>query len=158
MSRFRKQHELLVNQINTYNSELPTEIITAFQQRKQEIISRRGIITDLGLSLRTRSDLPQTLRPSILRPRKGLHLSRLTSRSTITNTFSINIDEAVYHNVLQTIHDMGIMFERLPSLYKRKSEEEIRDLILFQLTVRFEIVATGESFNKSGKTDIFFTL
>lgn len=57
---------------------------------------------------------------------------------------------------LQVIHDTGVVFERNPSIYKGKGEEDLRDYLLLQLTPRFGIEgsATGETFNKTGKTDI----
>jgi hypothetical protein len=42
----------------------------------------------------------------------------------------------------------------MPSTYKNKGEEELRDHILLLLEPNFEGSATGETFNKSGKTDI----
>ena len=43
--------------------------------------------------------------------------------------------------------------ERLPSIYVGKDEEALRDLLIMQLSPHFSSV-TGETFNKSGKTDI----
>ena len=42
----------------------------------------------------------------------------------------------------------------MPSTYRDKSEEDIRDHFLLFLEPNFEGSATGETFNKSGKTDI----
>ncbi|WP_303760102.1 hypothetical protein, partial [Alcanivorax jadensis] len=61
-----------------------------------------------------------------------------------------------YQKILELIHSIGKMFERLPSTYAEKSEEELRDHILVSL--QGLIVgggsATGETFNRKGKTDI----
>ena len=46
------------------------------------------------------------------------------------------------------------MWERLPSTYAGKDEETLRDHLIMVLEPRFEISTTGETFNKSGKTDI----
>jgi hypothetical protein len=46
------------------------------------------------------------------------------------------------------------VFERLPSTYAGKDEESLRDHLILQLEPRFEYSSTGETFNKSGKTDI----
>jgi hypothetical protein len=45
-------------------------------------------------------------------------------------------------------------FERLPSTYAGKEEEHLRDHFLLILEPNFEGSATGETFNKTGKTDI----
>jgi hypothetical protein len=42
----------------------------------------------------------------------------------------------------------------LPSTYANKDEESLRDHLILQLEPRFEYSATGETFNKTGKTDI----
>lgn len=46
------------------------------------------------------------------------------------------------------------MFERLPSTYAKKEEEHLRDHILLTLGAAVIGSATGETFNKRGKTDI----
>ena len=49
---------------------------------------------------------------------------------------------------------MGRQFERLPSTHKSKQEEDLRDSLLVMLDGQFGASATGETFNKKGKTDI----
>jgi hypothetical protein len=63
------------------------------------------------------------------------------------------LDAAVYMDVLKLIHDFGVTMERHPSLYERKNEEALRDHLLLLLAPHFQST-TGETFNKSGKTDI----
>jgi hypothetical protein len=65
------------------------------------------------------------------------------------------ISEEMYSDILSVINTAGKKMERKPSLYKNKDEEELRDQILFLLETRYEgTTATGETFNKKGKTDI----
>jgi hypothetical protein len=64
------------------------------------------------------------------------------------------LDNSVYMEILQVIEDSGRVIERNPSLYQGKDEEGLRDYFIFQLEPRFEGSTTGETFNKSGKTDI----
>lgn len=59
-----------------------------------------------------------------------------------------------YQKILECIHSIGMMFERLPSTYVGKDEESLRDHILVSLQGLVAGSATGESFNKRGKTDI----
>lgn len=61
----------------------------------------------------------------------------------------------MYHDVLKVIYDVGKNMEKKPSTYLGKDEEAIRDQFLLFLETRYEgITATGETFNKGGKTDI----
>ncbi len=64
------------------------------------------------------------------------------------------LDDSIYQQILSIIHDVGKQFERLPSTYSGKEEEHLRDHMLLILEPNFEGSATGETFNKSGKTDI----
>lgn len=65
------------------------------------------------------------------------------------------LDDNNYKKILKIINDVGKNFERLPSTYKGKGEEDIRDHILLILDPNFELgSAGGETFNKIGKTDI----
>jgi len=61
----------------------------------------------------------------------------------------------VYIDVLKTIHNCYRSAEQKPSIYDGKGEEDLRDYALAFLESRYEgAVASGESFNKEGKTDI----
>jgi hypothetical protein len=64
------------------------------------------------------------------------------------------LDDSLYQEILQVIHDTGKAFERLPSTYTGKDEETLRDHFILVLEPRFESSTTGETFNKCGKTDI----
>ena len=64
------------------------------------------------------------------------------------------MDEAIYREILQTIHETGKVFERLPRTYADKDEEALRDHLILELEPRFAYSTTGETFNKQGKTDI----
>lgn len=59
-----------------------------------------------------------------------------------------------YSKILETIHSIGMMFERQPNTYSNKDEESLRDHILVTLQAVVIGTATGETFNKRGKTDI----
>ncbi len=60
----------------------------------------------------------------------------------------------LYGQILTCIHNTGKMFERNPSAHIGKGEEALRDHILITLGGALHGSATGESFNKKGKTDI----
>ncbi len=60
-----------------------------------------------------------------------------------------------YEDILKVIYDSGKNMEKKPALYKDKDEEGLRDQFLFVLETRYEgTTATGETFNRAGKTDI----
>lgn len=60
--------------------------------------------------------------------------------------------------VLELIINQGKAFETTPKVYSKFGEEELRDVILGMLNAIFEGGATGETFVKTGKTDIHLAL
>ena len=57
------------------------------------------------------------------------------------------------NKILNILYNTGIEIERHPSVHKGKDEETLRDHFLVGLSPHFQSVS-GETFNKSGKTDI----
>jgi hypothetical protein len=65
------------------------------------------------------------------------------------------LSKEIYDDILKVIYDSGKSMEKKPALYTGKDEEGLRDQFLFVLETRYEgTTATGETFNRSGKTDI----
>ena len=61
----------------------------------------------------------------------------------------------MYEDILKVIYDLGKSMEKKPSTYQNKDEESLRDQILLFLETRYDgTTATGETFNRGGKTDI----
>lgn len=75
---------------------------------------------------------------SLIENQKGQIVSEINSQP---DNYILNVNKKEY-------------FERLPSTYAGKEEEHLRDHILLILEPNFEGSATGETFNKAGKTDI----
>src|SRR5664280_656376 len=65
------------------------------------------------------------------------------------------MSKEMYEDILKVVYDSGKNMEKKPALYIGKDEEGLRDQFLFVLETRYEgTTATGETFNRSGKTDI----
>ena len=61
----------------------------------------------------------------------------------------------MYDDMLKVIYDSGKNMEKKPALYIGKDEEGLRDQFLFVLETRYDgTTASGETFNRGGKTDI----
>jgi hypothetical protein len=61
---------------------------------------------------------------------------------------------AEYEHILEIVHNMVLVMERSPKAFASMGEEDLRDHILVPLNGHYEGVATGETFNYDGKTDI----
>ena len=127
------QNQYLTNDLNSFNRTIESIASQSFDGRKQHLLKKSGLIGALGVPIRKTPDIPATLKGYTPEP---------------------SLDNSIYQQILKIIHDVGKQFERLPSTYTGKEEEHLRDHILLILEPNFEGSATGETFNKSGKTDI----
>jgi len=64
------------------------------------------------------------------------------------------VPSAEYEHILAVIRHEGRTFESTPRTYRVHDEEELRDIILAHLNGHYKGDATGETFRRSGKTDI----
>ncbi len=60
--------------------------------------------------------------------------------------------------VLEIIDRAGRQFEITPTTFTKMEEESLRDVILSHLNIVFEGAASGETFSKKGKTDIYLVV
>jgi hypothetical protein len=141
----------LAEDVRKFNASLRLEAQTTFQARKAEILRQRKVAASVGVPIRTANSIPGTFAVPTTVRRK---ISPRPQASTGSFIPEPSIDETVYQEILQVIQDTGRVFERLPSTYADKDEESLRDHLILQLEPRFEGSTTGETFNKSGKTDI----
>lgn len=66
-----------------------------------------------------------------------------------------SMSKEMYEDVLKIIYQFGKSMERKPSTYHNKDEEALRDQFLLLLETRYDsTTASGETFNRGGKTDI----
>jgi hypothetical protein len=147
------QNQYLTNDLNTFNRSVESIASQAFDARKQQLLKKSGLMAALGVPIRKTPDTPATF--SI--PAKRTTVIPTKTKPQVTEkgyTPEPTIDDSIYQQILRIIHDVGKQFERLPSTYAGKEEEHLRDHMLLILEPNFEGSATGETFNKSGKTDI----
>jgi len=152
LQRMQQQLGYLQNDIEQYNRFLEEKIQNWFQTRKDKILARKNLVANLSVPIRKSSNTPKTFAVPVPPIRQKISAKPIVTEKEYKPDPSI--DTTVYHAILNVIHDVGVMFERLPSTYSGKGEEDLRDHILINLEARFEGSATGETFNKRGKTDI----
>lgn len=152
IGNLRTQLGHLQSEIAAYNSQLPAQAKKAFDARKEHILKERSIVSQIGIPLRRAADLPRTFAvPSPAVPKK-IAPKPPASSAPVKPEPTLASDD--YQAILQIVADLGKSLERHPSTYEAKDEEALRDYLLLLLQPRFEGSATGETFNKSGKTDI----
>lgn len=149
----RKYDDLLLD-IKMFNNSLSTHISGKIRERKSKFLQKNEFMSSLGVPLKKKSDISQTF--SVPKPNLRTKIS-IVKPSVSDEPFkpepTLSIE--IYNQILKLINDIGKNFERLPSTYKNKGEEDLRDHIIITLDPNFEYgSATGETFNKTGKTDI----
>lgn len=143
----------LRNDIIAFNNSLKSHIQSVFSQRKAKLLSKNNLLSSLGVPLRKKENVPFTF--SI--PKPQLREKIVVKPIVHAKGFKPEptLDDENYKKILKIINDIGKNFERMPSVYKDKGEEDLRDHILMTLDPNFEFgSSSGETFNKTGKTDI----
>lgn len=148
-----QQYENVKVEVERANASLDQHVRNVFSARKQRIQKSSGVLASLGVPIKKSSAAPATF--SVPAPQKrNKPILNKPSVKEAGFTPEPSLDQATYVEILKLIHDVGKEFERLPSLYAGKEEEHLRDHFLMMLEPNFEGSATGETFNKTGKTDI----
>ena len=68
------------------------------------------------------------------------------------------LDEVRVNDIISLLDNQARSFEQTPKALEALGEENLRDLILANLNSVFEGGATGETFSKKGKTDIYLKI
>jgi len=137
--------------VKAYNATLDAEIRMAIEVRKQNILANSELVKSLGIPVKKEANVPSTFAVPSPKVKKKISIKKPEVTGSKPEP---TLDESIYNAILELIHNAGKQFERQPSTYADKEEEHLRDNILVVLEPNFEGSATGETFNKKGKTDI----
>ncbi len=135
---------------NSWNSNLENLVNQLFGQIKNKFLKENDFFAAINISTNSETDsiftVPAVKKAIIPQPQ----IDRRQEFSSIPT-----MAKKMYSDILKVIYDAGKSMEKKPALYKGKDEEGLRDQFLFILETRYEsVTATGETFNKKGKTDI----
>jgi len=149
ISYIKEQENYIKNEINGYNSNIENEARKIFQARKAVILKQYNLVESLGVPFKRAEKVPFTFSVPLVKRKPVVKPS--TSSEKFTPEFTLDTSE--YNYILKICHETGIEMERHPSIYFEKDEETLRDHFIMMLSSHFPSV-TGETFNKTGKTDI----
>ena len=138
-------------QISEFNDELMNIARHAVNQRKEKVLADKQLDASLDVPLVSRSNsVPQF---SIDPPRR----TRATPPINRDLRTPFNPEPAIsgdgYTDILREIASMAVAVGRFPETFSSMPEESLRDLLLVILNNRFG-PSSGETFSRSGKTDI----
>lgn len=138
------------SQIESQNANLLEKIRQAIQHRRGRIKAHEGIAEALNIPLKRKEGAPEIkqipIKRKIVRPLPPPPKSGYISEPGISN--------GDYEHILSVIRHEGRTFESTPKTYSVHDEEEMRDIILAHLNGHYKGEATGETFRRTGKTDI----
>lgn len=136
-----------------YNRTLPVKIRRLFNNRKDQIKKENTFIANLGVPTSLQVKNLKTYAVPTVSHRFGP--PKVENSTNKVDIITPVMDMRKYEQILQSIHTVGQMYEKFPNVTQGMDEETLRDLFLAQIQTSFKSdSATGEAFNKSGKTDI----
>lgn len=138
------------NFANDWNNSVEALVRADFKRVKEKFLKENDFFAAINISTNKNTEsifsVPTIKKVDIPQPKvdKNKEFASIPTMS-----------QKMYTDILKVVYDAGKSMEKKPALYMDKDEEGLRDQFLFILETRYEgITATGETFNKKGKTDI----
>ena len=136
--------------VNSWNNGLRGLIEKQFKATKDKYIKENSFFAAINVKTNKETSAVFSV-PTV----KKTELPKPQLQEKRVYTPEPTMADATYQDILNIIYSVGQSMERKPSLYQGKDEEALRDQFLLFLETRYEgTTATGETFNKNGKTDI----
>jgi len=133
-----------------FNRELPGVINRLFNSAKQKYLSENDFFAAINVKTNAATESVFTA-PTI--KKKIIPQPAVSKTKEYSSEPMMSVE--MYNDLLKVVYDSGKNMEKKPALYMGKDEEGLRDQFLFVLETRYEATtASGETFNRSGKTDI----
>lgn len=132
---------------NKYVADETRKLIAA---RRSAILRDETLVESLGLPIKRRPEDGSTYTIPVSRKPPKIDQSRGQDPSPREPI----LHETEYNHILDIISRMAIVMERSPKAFYDMDEESIRWQFIVPLNSHYEGMATGETFNYSGKTDI----
>lgn len=137
----------------TFNGQLEAFATAAIEYRKRTVLTQRERLDKVGIPVRRRADAPKVFRaPGIeRRPTPTVPARR---DSGVPQTLEPVLVDEFYEHIMSVILAMARGMERQPGDYRSWGEEQLRDALLTILNTHYQGAATGETFQRAGKTDV----
>ena len=134
-----------------YNTSLQSQIKIHLEKRFQKTESFIALREKLNIPLKLSNVAPNT-KPVRLKKIKKNKCATLPKLKSAQMEYAISDED--YNNIKNIINLSCISMEKTARTFTKLQEEELRDVILAALNTHYIGTATGETFNKRGKTDI----
>lgn len=142
----REVVETQARQIRADRVDLERELRDRIEARRRDLQSQREFIAGLGLGVSDLPDPGRAVGPAVSRT--------LELKSVAPAADSWRLSAENFEAILETLRHMSLVIERCPRAFAGMGEEDLRMHFLVHLNAVFRGAATGETFNRTGKTDI----
>lgn len=143
-----------------HNAGLLGDARQAITNRRQRVLRDHEYLDGLGIPVKKRADAPTTYaatgitrRPAPHAPLRG-RSGGASQEASVPRALEPTLVGEFYEHICRVIRAMGHSMERAPETYGSWEEERLRDNLVVMLNSHYEGQATGETFNRAGKTDI----
>ena len=155
--RIKNWFDLKNVEISRNNSESPEIIKDFITNRKKKLLADDRKINELSKTM----NIPLKKNPKLEATKVRLQKKRIIDKvkprgGNSSQQYVLNRERVL--DLVAIIDNQGHQFERIPNTCSKLQEEDLRDLILVGLNAIFEGSATGETFSKKGRTDIFLRI
>lgn len=137
--------------ITASNQQLREEVYRAAKRRREKVLADRDTAAVLGVPLQRDDAAARTYRVQPVRRKRVTPTRRAADKAFTPEPALIHDDFAA---IVADLTSICHTFERLAVTYAAMAEERLRDQILAMLGNVYG-PATGESFSKRGKSDIY---
>lgn len=135
---------------NNWNKELKSKVASLFQVQKKKYQAENDFFAAINLKVDSKTKSVFTA-PTIRK--KRIPQPKVSQNKVFS--MEPSMAKEMYDDILEVVYNSGKSMELKPSTYKGKDEEALRDQFLLFLEMRYEgVTASGETFNRGGKTDI----
>lgn len=138
--------------IQPWNEHLRVELVAAVERRREMVLADRALDEFLEVPVVGRADRSTTL--AVDPARRPAPKVVTPSQSAPGFAPEPAISDAGYLEILSELESVTTAVQRLPTTFVGMPEESLRDVLLVVLNNRFG-PASGETFGRRGKTDIF---
>lgn len=138
--------------IDAWNANLPALVKQQVQARRDKLVADRQLVDGLGFRVVRAGETPRAA--AVPLERRSVVTPLPTARPGAVTPSDPVMDAKVYEEILDTLDGMSVVMERNPSAFTTVDEETLRTHFLVPLNSNFRGMASGETFNAAGKTDI----
>ncbi len=133
-----------------HNRYIKDETRKLLAARRAAILKDDALVQGLGIPIKRRPDDASTYTIPVVRTKPVIEQNH--EKSAVLREPVLHEEE--YNHILDLISRMALVMERSPRAFYDMDEESIRWQFLVPLNSHYEGMASGETFNYSGKTDI----